>query len=75
MTRLEQIARDLAAVLSPGGEDDWRRFLGLAARVGARLDRQFVDIMLKDIESGPGSQRSDAQAEGRERHSLSGRRR
>jgi hypothetical protein len=50
MTRLERIARDLAAVLSPQGEDDWRRFRPLAEVVGLRLDRQFADIMARDSE-------------------------
>ena len=45
MTRLEKIARDLAAVLSPEGESDWRRFVGMAEEVGARLFRQFDQII------------------------------
>ena len=53
MTRLEQIARDLAAVLLPQGEEDWRRFLPLAEKVGGRLDRQFVELVIPEAESGP----------------------
>jgi hypothetical protein len=45
MTRLERIARDLAAVLSPQGEADWRRYVPMAKDVGTRLCRQFDDIM------------------------------
>lgn len=74
MTRLEQIARDLAAVLSPQGEEDWRRFLGLAEKVGVRLDRQFVDILVKDIGSSPRGQRPETRAAGNRYRSPSGRR-
>jgi hypothetical protein len=42
MTRLELIARDLAAVLSPEGEGDWRRFTGMAEDVGTRLHTQLA---------------------------------
>ncbi len=42
MTRLESIARDLAAVLSPEGEGDWRRFTGMAEDVGTRLHAQLA---------------------------------
>ena len=42
MTRLESIARDLAAVLSPEGENDWRRFTRLAEDVGAKLHEQLA---------------------------------
>jgi len=42
MTRLERIARDLAAVLSPEGEGDWRRFTGMAEDVGRRLHAQLA---------------------------------
>lgn len=45
MTRLEKIARDLAAVLSPEGEADWRNFLGMADEVGTRLFQQFAQVM------------------------------
>jgi hypothetical protein len=45
MTRLERIARDLAAVLSPEGESDWRRFVGMAEEVGTRLFRQLDEII------------------------------
>jgi hypothetical protein len=41
MTKLERIARDLAAVLSPQGEADWRRFVGMAEDVGTRLYEQL----------------------------------
>ena len=50
MTRLERIARDLASVLSPQGESDWRRYLPMAEKVGTRLCQQFDDIMLRDAE-------------------------
>lgn len=50
MTRLERIARDLAFVLSPQGESDWRRYLPMAEDIGTRLSRQFDDIMLRDGE-------------------------
>lgn len=50
MTRLERIARDLASVLSPQGECDWRRYLPMAENVGTRLCRQFGDIMLRNAE-------------------------
>ena len=42
MTRLESIARDLAAVLSPEGEGDWKRFTGMAEDVGTRLHAQMA---------------------------------
>jgi hypothetical protein len=42
MTRLELIARDLAAVLSPEGEGDWRRFTGMAEDVGTQLHAQLA---------------------------------
>ena len=42
MTRLESIARDLAAVLSPEGEGDWRAFLAMAEDVGTRLQAQLA---------------------------------
>jgi len=45
MTKLERIARDLAAVLSDRGEADWHRYLPLAGEVSKRLDRQFGSIM------------------------------
>ena len=41
MTRLESIARDLASVLSPEGEGDWRRYTGMAGDVGTRLHSQL----------------------------------
>jgi len=47
MNKVERIARDLAAVLSPQGEPDWPRFIPLAREVGARLDRQFSDLMTR----------------------------
>ncbi|MFW6028143.1 MAG: hypothetical protein ACOC9Q_01285 [bacterium] len=50
MTRLEQIARDLASVLSPQGESDWRRYLPMAEDVGARLCRQFDETMSRESE-------------------------
>jgi hypothetical protein len=49
MTRLERIARDLAAVLSPKGESDWRRYMGMAEEVGIRLHQQFADIISSDV--------------------------
>ena len=42
MTRLESIARDLAAVLSPEGEGDWRAFVAMADDLGARLHAQLA---------------------------------
>lgn len=48
MTRLERIARDLAAVLSPEGEADWQRYVGMAEDVGTRFYKQFADIMTPD---------------------------
>jgi hypothetical protein len=45
MNKQEKIARDLASVLSPEGEADWPRFLGMAEQVGSRLFRQFAEIM------------------------------
>lgn len=42
MTRLESISRDLAAVLSPEGEGDWRRFTAMAEDVGTRLETQLA---------------------------------
>lgn len=42
MTRLESIARDLAAVLSPEGESDWRAFTGMAEDVGTQLHAQLA---------------------------------
>ena len=48
MTRLERIARDLASVLSPRGEDDWRRYVSMAEAVGTRLCRQFDEIMSRE---------------------------
>ena len=42
MTRLELIARDLAAVLSPEGEGDWKRFTAMAEDVGTRLHAQLT---------------------------------
>lgn len=50
MTRLERISRDLASVLSPQGEKDWRRYVPMAEDVGARLCRQFELIMSRDGE-------------------------
>ena len=44
--RLERIARDLAAVLSPEGEPDWRRFIVMAEEVGTRLYRQLTQFGL-----------------------------
>lgn len=40
----ENVARDLAAVLSPRGEADWRQYLGLARAVEKSLDRQFDEF-------------------------------
>lgn len=40
----ESVARDLAAVLSPRGEADWRQYLGLARAVEKSLDRQFDEV-------------------------------
>ena len=51
MTKLEKIARDLAAVLSPEGEADWRNFLGMADEVGTRLFQQFAKVMGPTAES------------------------
>lgn len=45
MTKLEKIARDLAAVLSPEGEADWQRYVVMAEEVGGRLYRQFAEIL------------------------------
>ena len=45
MTRLEKIARDLAAVLSPKGEADWEGFVGMAEEVGTRLYQQFAQTI------------------------------
>lgn len=42
MTRLESIARDLAAVLSPEGEGDWQRYTGMAEDVGTQLHAQLA---------------------------------
>jgi hypothetical protein len=52
MITRERIARDLAAVLSPGGEADWRQYLGLARMVEKSLDRQFVEVFHVPSESG-----------------------
>jgi hypothetical protein len=51
MTRLERIAHDLAAVLSPHGEADWPRHVPMAEEVGTRLVQQFPQIMSPDAES------------------------
>ena len=51
MTKLEKIARDLASVLSPKGEADWQRFVGMAEVVGTRLFKQFADIISPEAES------------------------
>lgn len=40
----ESVARDLAAVLSPRGEADWRQYLGLARSIEKSLDRQFDEV-------------------------------
>ncbi|OCP19373.1 hypothetical protein BC361_31090 [Ensifer sp. LC54] len=40
----ESVARDLAAVLSPRGEADWRQYLGLARAVEKSLERQFDEV-------------------------------
>ena len=50
MTRLEKIARDLAAVLSPEGEADWRSFLDMADEVGTRMFQQFAEILSPEAE-------------------------
>jgi hypothetical protein len=50
MTRLERIARDLASVLSPQGESDWRRYVPMAEDVGKRLCRQFDETMFREGE-------------------------
>ena len=50
MTRLEKIARDLASVLSPEGEADWQRFVGMAEEVGARLFNQFAEFFSPEAE-------------------------
>ena len=50
MTRLERIARDLASVLSPPGEFDWRRYAPMAKAVGTRLCRQVDAIMSREGE-------------------------
>jgi len=42
MTRLESIARDLAAILSPQGESDWRAFIEMAEDVGTQLHAQLA---------------------------------
>ena len=54
MTRLESIARDLAAVMSPEGESDWRRFTGLAEDVGAQLYEQ-LETAFPDPSRSPGA--------------------
>jgi hypothetical protein len=42
--RLEKIARDLAAVLSPTGEADWQNFVVMADEVGTRLYQQLAQF-------------------------------
>ena len=50
MTRVERIARDLAAVLSPRGEADWQNYVAMAEEVGTRMFRQFAEIISGDAE-------------------------
>jgi hypothetical protein len=42
--RVEKIARDLAAVLSPTGEADWRSFVVMAEEVGTKLYQQLAQF-------------------------------
>ncbi len=51
--RLEKIARDLAAVLSPEGEADWRRFVVMAEEVGTRLYQQLAQFDATPARQGP----------------------
>ncbi|HUF45801.1 MAG TPA: hypothetical protein VMN43_10690 [Aestuariivirgaceae bacterium] len=53
ITRLEKIARDLASVLSPKGEADWRRFVAMADKVGTRMFQQLAEIIPSDSPSRP----------------------
>ena len=41
MTRLEDVARNLASELSEVGEEDWRHYINLALQVCDRLDYAF----------------------------------
>jgi hypothetical protein len=53
ISRLEKIARDLAAVLSPEGEADWRRFVVMAEEVGTRLYQQLAQSDATPARQGP----------------------
>ena len=53
MNTHERIARDLAAVLSPEGEADWRQYEAMARDLERRLDRQFKAYMRRPAESNP----------------------
>lgn len=68
MSTHERIARDLAAVLSPAGEVDWRQYLAMAVKIETRLDRQFATML-----GGPlGSPRaSDADEEQKQYRGIS----
>ena len=48
MTHRELIARELAAELSDGGEEDWRRYVSLAQQVEDRLNWQLLPLMVQD---------------------------
>ena len=50
MTRVERIARDLAAVLSPNGEADWQNYIAMAEDVGTRMYRQFAEMFSSDAD-------------------------
>jgi histone H3/H4 len=50
MTRVERIARDLAAVLSPKGEADWQNYAAMAEEIGTKMFRQFAEIISSDAE-------------------------
>ncbi|NGO54167.1 hypothetical protein [Allomesorhizobium camelthorni] len=63
MIAVERIARDLAAVLSPGGEADWRQYLALARTVEKSLNRQFDEVFHLPPESGSGQRLAGGRAQ------------
>jgi hypothetical protein len=51
--RVEKIARDLAAVLSPAGEADWPHFVVMAEEVGTRLYQQLAQFDVTPARQAP----------------------
>ena len=50
---LERVAREVAAGLSPAGEDDWRQYVALARQIETRINWQLLPLMVYDDGGDP----------------------